>query len=68
MILVITTDPKRAVKGDLIVGPDHPVVHGVEKVILMGSFPDLEKKYQGICPIEIINPKKSAGKPDISEP
>lgn len=61
MTIIIATDRKKAEKeaekhpNSLIVSPDHPTIHGMDKVILIGSFPEMEKRYQGICPVEIVN-------------
>jgi len=33
-------------------------VHGAEKVIIIGSYPAVEKRYSGIMPVEVIKPPK----------
>jgi len=31
-------------------------IHGADKVVIIGIHPRLERLYQGICPVQVINP------------
>lgn len=40
------------------VTPQHTrAIHGVDRVIIVGHYPHLERRYRGICPLEVIDPK-----------
>lgn len=34
------------------------VIHGASKVIIVGSHPEVEKRYRGIMPVEVVRPPK----------
>lgn len=62
MIVVITSQANQAFAerrfpGAVFVSPmKRRAVHGASKVIIVGSAPRLERMYQGICPVEIVDP------------
>lgn len=66
MTLIITSNTNRkfaetiAKKHDQVefASPtQRSVNYGASKVIVIGSYPALEKRYQGIVPVEVIDPK-----------
>ena len=69
MTLIIASQSNRkqaeAYSG-MIVSPTHTrAIHGMDRVVIIGSHPHLEKRYRGICPIQVI--PTHDGQPDISD-
>ena len=74
MTIVITSKAnqefaRKQVEGSAqFVSPTHKrAIHGADRVVIIGMYPHLERRYQGICPVQVI-PVVARAETEIIEP